>query len=487
VKCQPSFRPTNHSMALPDPTSDAFETDSNATEPCMPNLIDYEPELSTTTSANEHDVKHLEMMPVEKHLEMMPSGLHAEVTEVNKKVANFLKKASIVTAETGSCSKTSVDMSQLMCLSFFNPAGHLGEINVEMDMQMEELLFHLSVQMGMKLPLKLVHDTTVLVFAPTDTVGSALCSLPRDVLASPRINLDAVYINNAEREKACCCGSCSRWWFEEGWHCPESSYNRDYAAQLCLLDQWLLAACSAGEISTAQAFLELPCCNVNRSVKIGEGRSRRAGPPWAMWRRSATCLKEAVAAGHSELCTLLIAKKANVNKGASEEEGGYYRGERKETCLYAALKGGHVNICKILIDSKAQVNHCWATCGYRNCERDEKWGSALSVAMQQKAGAELCHLLLEARADPGLGEMRRDGTKGYGKGKGFGKTSGDQNLNDDGIMQTSGTLREWVENHAGPLHVAARRGVDIEQFKVMFAPENDSLERKVAKKKKQAP
>jgi len=193
-----------------------------------------------------------------------------------------------------------------------------------------------------------------------------------------------------------------------------------------------------------------------------------------------TCLDEAVAAGHSELCTLLIAKRANVNKGAFEEEEGHYRGERKETCLYAALKGGHVNICHMLINSKAQVNHCWATCGYRNCQRDEKWGSALSVAMQQKAGAELCHLLLKARADPGLGEMSRDGTKGFGKGKGFGKVSADQNLNDNGVMQTSDhNVREWVTKHEGLLRVAARRGVDIEQFKKMLTPGNDSLDRNV--------
>jgi len=212
-----------------------------------------------------------------------------------------------------------------------------------------------------------------------------------------------------------------------------------------------------------------------------------------MWRRFATCLNEAAAAGHSELCTLLIAKKANVNKGASEEEEGYYRGERKETCLYAALNGGHVNICKILIDSKAQVNHCWATCSGRSVDRDEKWGSALSVAVQQKAGAELCHLLLEARADPGLGERKREGTKGYGKGKCFENFSGDQKLNDEGIMQTLDTfpLRGWkITGNAGPLRVAARCGVDIEQLKVMFASENDALERKGAKKmkkKKQAP
>jgi len=461
-------------MALPAPTSDVFETDSNAT---------YEDDLPA-------DWVFLLMELVEKHPAMMPSALHAEVTnsypevtkgQVKHKAAKLRKKAPrIITAETESCSKPPVVMSQLTCLSFSNPTGHLGEINVEMDMHMEDLLFQL-VQMGMKLPLKLVHNTTVLVFTPTDTVGSALISLPRDVLALPRINLDVVCIVYAERENTCCCGSCSQWWFREDFCCPASSYKRDYAAQLCLWDQWLLAACSAGQISTAQqAYLEMPHCDVNCFVKKGEGKSPRAGPPGAMWRRSATCLNEAVAAGHSELCTLLIAKRANVNKGTFEEEEGYYRGERKETCLYAALKGGHANICQILIDSKAQVNHCWATCSYRNCERDEQWGSALSVAVQQKAGAKLCNLLLEARADPGLGEMRRDGSKGYGKGKGRGEISGDQNLNDDGIMKTSDTLREWSTTYEGPLRVAARRGVDIAQFKAMLAPENDSPERKVA-------
>merc|ERR1719230_2291608 len=131
-------------MALPDPTSDALETDSNATDPCMPNLIDHKPEVITTSAHKKHDIPPpgadgvvLRTELVGKQIENMP--LHAEVTEpypeavkkqMKNKVANFLKKASIVTAETDSCSKSPVNVSQLNCLCFSTPARHLGDVNV---------------------------------------------------------------------------------------------------------------------------------------------------------------------------------------------------------------------------------------------------------------------------------------------------------------------------------------------------------------------
>eukprot|EP00930_Biecheleria_cincta_P039093 TRINITY_DN26896_c0_g1_i1.p1 TRINITY_DN26896_c0_g1~~TRINITY_DN26896_c0_g1_i1.p1 ORF type:complete len:398 (-),score=67.41 TRINITY_DN26896_c0_g1_i1:6-1199(-) len=389
-------------------------------------------------------------------------------------------------------------MSQLTCLSFCNPAGHLGEINVDVDMQMEELLFQLSVQMGMQLPLKLVHDTTVLVFAPADSVRSALSSaVPNDCLESPKIHLEIVSLDHTELD-CCCCGNCKPWWFDQGWCCPESSYKRDGADQLCLLKPWLLAACRAGQISTVKACLENSNCDINGFMKVAEQESRRGGPPNMMWTRFVTCLNEAVAAGQAELCKWLIAKKANVNKGAVEEADGYYHRTRKETVLYAALQGGHVNICQILIDSKAQLEYCWDTSDRRfgAWERTENRGSAVSVAVQQNAGVELCRLLLDARADPLLGEVRRVSDrkgpgKGYGKQsdcaresdleqmlrKGFGKGhSAGQCLNDDGIMETwiPDIIWEWITEHKSPLQFAARRNQDAEQFKVMLAPaDND--------------
>lgn len=312
-------------------------------------------------------------------------------------------------------------------LHFATPGGPLGELDVDADTTMRDLLFQLLLCFGKRPPLRLVRGKDFVVFAIGDRVMQVLPGfLPPcpDGDTPPLIELTLISLSPKEvrPKKTEIEGfqkiTNSRWLWEgkgggKGGARGKKGKGGGESEDQRLLNAWARDAARNGPRTSLDAFplsaLMEAGADIDYRCEQRETSYRDPGSHGEDKVTGESVLYSAVMKGDEAFVRLLIEFRAEVDDPQAFDmyDPGYNALQIKETVLHAAVKRGNANICRMLLEAKACANRGLTQySGERPWEMGEKTSTPLYVAAQKEGetqATELCRMLLDYRADPNQG------------------------------------------------------------------------------------
>lgn len=307
-------------------------------------------------------------------------------------------------------------------LHFTTSRGPLGELDIDADMTMGDLLLQLLLRFGKRPPLRLVRGTDVVHFAIGDRVMQVLRPLLQAGLdggEQERVDLTLVALvpNEVRAEKREIEGfqkiQDSQWLWggarkKGNGGGEDGSKGGGISKDEALLKAWVHDAARNSQRASLDAFPFSALMGASADIDF-RYEQRQISCKLGAFREDKvvkeSILYSAAMKGNETFVRLLIECRAEVGDRQAYDfyEPGHNAQQIKETVLYAAVINGNANICRLLLEAKACANHGLTEYnGERPWEMQEKTITPLNVAAQ-KGDAAVCRMLLDYRADPNDG------------------------------------------------------------------------------------